>query len=375
MSNDLGKMTNVTPQVDAWQTALGGQSSTEEPLSHGSEDNENTVLAENSTVDEVQLPGEQSTSPSTDSSKPGTDAKASKSPEATPKTSENKEVITVTGEDGRKRRVEIDFSNREAIKQEIAKAHGMRKFQAERDKALQSVGEKDKKIQELDQRWSDLENTFKQGPEHLFDVLTGKRGSFQELIQKAIEKRDFLKNASPEEVHSMEIRERAERLEKQNQDLQKRNEEFMKKVETEREQAETRSMESRVHPVFEKYRFADKLGNEVDEHMFDEMLWNSALKRLEPYEEKGLEITPELVDREFRTVAQSIRNRIGVQADKKVARVVEQKKQEATENVQAKVKQGYNKGGEDEKKLKQLIQSGDTGSIFKNWSTFGKLLR
>lgn len=361
--------------VDAWQSALGGKSATEEPVSIGSDEPENEVRAENSTVDEVHLPGDQDNGPSTDSSGSGTSAKASNVPGANPgKTSETKEVITVTDESGRKRKVEVDYSNRESIKKAFAEAAGMRKFQAERDKSQLTLREKDQKIQELSQNWNDLENTFKQGAEHLFDVLSGKKGAFNDMIQKAIEKRDFLKNASPEEINSMEIRDRAERLERQNQDLQKKNEEFMKKVESERAQAEERAMESRVHPVFEKYRFAEKLGNEVDEQMFDEMLWNSALKRLEPYEEKGLELTPELVDREFRTVAQSIRNRIGAQAEKKVSRVVEQKKQEATENVQAKVKASYNKSGEAEK-LKSLIRDGDTGSIFKNWKTFSKYLR
>ena len=107
--------------------------------------------------------------------------------------------------------------------------------------------------------------------------------------------------------------------------------------------------------------------------MFDEMLWQTSLKKLEEYEQKGLDISPEVIDREFRAVSSALRRRINVQAEKRASKAVDQKKQEATENVQARVKSGYT-GKSDEARLKQMISDGDTGSIFKNWSSFKNVL-
>jgi hypothetical protein len=140
----------------------------------------------------------------------------------------------------------------------------------------------------------------------------------------------------------------------------------------EKETAELRSLESTVHPVFDRYRFADKLGDSDTEQMFDEMLWNAALKRLEPYEEKGLPITADLVEREFKSVSTALRKRINLQAEKKAAKAVEQKKREATENVQAAVSNGY-RSSSAAKEAEDLIKSGNIAGLFKGWGKYGKV--
>lgn len=342
------------------------------PLSSASEDDATVVRAEESTQDEVQLEGEGGDTLQ-DSPETAETGKATRKAEATQGTSGEKEVITVTDETGRKRKVEIDYSNREQIKKMAAAAAGMRKFQAERDREITSRKELEAKLKERESDWSRLEEAFSKGHEHLIDTLSGRQGAWQELVNKEIERREFLKNATPDELQAMRAQEQADLTRKELDKIRKENEEFKAKVQQEREEAELRSMESRVHPVFEKYRFADRLGSAQDEHLFDEMLWNSSLKRLEQYEERGLDLSPELIEREFKAVATALRNRIGVQAQKKASQVVAQKKQEATENVQSKVKSS-SASSSDAEKLRQAIQSGDTGSIFKNWSTFSKVL-
>jgi len=342
------------------------------PLSSASEDDVTVVRAEESTQDDIQLEGEGEDTLQ-DSKETATAGKATGKAEATPGTSGEKEVITVTDETGRKRKIEIDYSNREQIKKMAAAAAGMRKFQAERDREINSRRELESKLKERESDWSRLEEAFSKGHEHLIDTLSGRQGAWQEMVNKEIERREFLKNASPEELQAMKAQEQADLTRKELDKIRKENEEFKAKVQQEREEAELRSMESRVHPVFEKYRFADRLGSAQDEHLFDEMLWNSSLKRLEQYEEKGMDLSPELIEREFKAVATALRNRIGVQAQKKASQVVAQKKQEAIENVQSKVKSS-SANSSDAEKLKKAIESGDTGSIFKNWSTFSKVL-
>lgn len=340
-------------------------------VSSADDADDSIIRAEESTQDGLELDGEGG-DPSTDSSETGEIAKASKQPEATQKTPGDKDVITVTDETGRKRKVEIDYSNKEQIKKVYAQAAGMRKFQAERDREIQSRKELESKHSQREADWNKLEQAFQGGYANLVNQLGGQ-GAWDREVEKEIARREWQKNATPDEIEASQARERAELTQKEIEKIRKENEEFKKQVSQEREQAEERAMESKIHPVFEKYRFAERLGNAQDEHLFDDMLWSSALKRLEQYEEKSLDITPELIEKEFRTVATALRSRIDSQAQKKAGQVITQKKQEATENVQSKVKSAH-ASSSDQEKLKQLIQSGDTNSIFKNWGTFGKLL-
>jgi ubiquitin len=361
--------------VDKFASAFGDTQLVADfgPLSNASEDDESVVRAEESTQDGLESMGGEGGESSPDSTAPVTAGKATSKQEAKQAISGDKDSIIVTDETGRRRSVEIDYSNREEIKKIYAQAAGMRKFQAERDREIQSKKEVESRLSQREQDWNKLETAFKAGHENLFDMLNGRPGAFQALVSKEIEKREFLKYASPAELQAMKDQEAAALTKNELDTIRKENAEFKRQVQEERETAELRSMESRIHPAFEKHRFAEKLGNAQDEHLFDEMLWNSSIKRLEQYEEKGMDISPELVEREFRAVATALRNRIGAVAEKKAGQVIAQKKQEATENVQSRIKSSM-AGSSDGDKLKGLIQSGNTGDIFKNWGAFKGIL-
>lgn len=285
----------------------------------------------------------------------------------------SKEVITVTDETGRRRKVEIDYSDRKSIRKAHEMMHGARKWQAERDSAKSELSKVNADVAELKSNWNTLEKAFQErGEEGVIDLLAGRPGAYKQHIAKQLEKAKFLENASPEELEVFQAREASSLQSKELERIRKENEEFRQKMASEKEAAELSAIESRVHPVFEKYRFADKLGDANDEHLFDEMLWTSAMKRLEPYEDQGLQITPELIDREFRSVAMALRKRIGVQAEKKAAKVIEQKKQEATENVQSSVRAGY-KSSSTANEARDLINNGNITSLLKGWGKYGSL--
>jgi hypothetical protein len=339
-------------------------------------DSEDSVLrAENSTVDSSPIESSESPESEQDQSaesegEAATSQATSDSKKAS--SSSSKETITVTDEKGR-RKIEIDLNDKEQVKKYVQMAYGARKWQAERDQALTSRKQLESELAQVKQNWDTLEKAFQEGGEEaVVDLIAGKRGAYQEKIKQRIMREEFLRNASPEEVEALKAKEAAEKSAKELEKIRKENEEFRQKMAAEKEQAELRSLESTVHPVFNKYRFAEKLGSADDEQMFDEMLWNTALKRLEPYEEKGLALTPELVEREFSVVAKSIRSRIGLQAEKKAAKVIEQKKKEATENVQATVKSGYKTGALD-KEAGDLLNSGNLTGLLKGWNKYGSV--
>ncbi len=301
---------------------------------------------------------------------------ASSQAEGNQKTSSGteKEFIVITDESGKRRKVEVDYSNREAVKKAFTEAAGMRKFQAERDKTIQARKELEKKLSERESDWQKLEEAYKKGPEEVFDRLSGTSGAFQQYVQKQLERQKFLENASPEEIKALEANEKADKTARELAQIREENEKFRKEMLTQKEEVETKALESKVHPIFDKYRFADKLDSPEDEQVFDEMLWNSALKRLEPYEQEGLDITPELVDREFRAVSGILRKRIGLQAEKKADKVIAQKKNEAKENVQSTVMSGY-KSTTEAQQAKSLIESGDLAGVFRNWGKLGNVFK
>lgn len=330
---------------------------------------EDVYRAENSTVDTL-LPSEDAPTDSQETSDSEVSPSEAKS-EKELKTSGNKEVITITDEKG-KRKVEVDFSDKDKLTKYVQMAHGARKWQAERDQARTQVEEVRTKLTELESNWKVMNEVFQsRGAEGLIDLLEGREGAYKEKIQREMQKAQFLENASPEELESFNQKEAFQKTQKELDKIRKENQEFKQRVTEEKEQAELASIESKVHPVFDRYRFADKLGSADDEQMFDEMLWSSAIKRLEPYEERGL-ITPELIEREFKAVATAIRNRIGLQAEKKASKALDQKKKEATENVQAKVMSGYKKGGSAEE-ARNLINDGNLTGLLKNWGKYGSL--
>lgn len=350
----------------------GSESSSSEPVSNATEEGtEGTFFASESTNEDSLNVGSDDT-PKDSVEQPG-DTPAESTQEAAKPSTSQKEIITVTDETGKRRKVEVDWSNKEKIKKDLALSYGARKWQAERDQAIQREKAQSSKLSEVQTNWNQLESAFSTGGiEGLVDLLEGRKGAYQASVEKHAERKKFLAEASPAEIKALQEREQAELDRRANEQLRAENERFKQEITKERETAELRSLESRVHPAFHKYRFADKLGDADDEHMFDEMLWNTTLKRLEPYEEQGLDISPELVEKEFANVSSAIRRRINLQSNKKAAAAVVQKKQEATENVQAKVMSGYRTGGA-AKEAQDLINSGNTKGILKNWSRYSGL--
>jgi hypothetical protein len=289
------------------------------------------------------------------------------------KISENVERVTVSDDRGR-REIEVDFSDREALKKYVRLAHGGRKWQAERDRAQTQLGDVSKQRDELKSNWDAVEAAYRDGGvQGLVDLIDGK-GAYDKYQSGIIENYERRRSMTPAERRTADLEEADRKRAAEVDRIRRENEQFRKQIEQEREQAELRSVQSVVNPSFERYRFAGKLGDPTDEHMFDEMLWNTAMKRLEPYETQGLEITRELVEREFSRASSAIRRRINVSAEKKVAATIRKKKEQATENAQKQVMSGYvANSNKDAEEARELIRNGDLTGLIRGLGKYGKL--
>lgn len=370
MSNILSSSSNISELAASLRGAgnaqvTGDDSASDGIVYGGVEGDESYVTADESTVDAqggASDTGEDTAEDSQAGSVKATDK--SETPSGT-------ESIVVTDDKG-KRKIQVDWNNKEKLKQYVQLAHGARKWQAERDQAIAARSEVEGKLRELSGNWETLENTYQsKGIAGLVDLLEGRTGAFDDWEKSRIDRYNFLQQATPAQRELFEAKEKAATRDAELDRIRRENEEFRNSVLAEKEQASLRSLESTVHPAFDRYRFADKLGDADTEAMFDEMLWNNALKRLEPYEEKGVALTADLVEKEFKAVSSALRKRINVQAEKKAAKAVEQKKREATENAQAAVSAGYRSGGLNQEAMK-LASEGNIGALFKNWSKYGK---
>lgn len=345
--SDAASNTNTEPAA--------GSDSIDDPSSDQSDEGTDTDLADSTGTEASAAPSDRKSAPAA--------AKA--------QSTSTKEVLELTDETGRKRRVEVDYSDRASMKKFVEMAHGARKWQAEKDRAISSEKavrekyEKDRKILDA------LERAYEeQGEEGVLDLIGGKPGASQTWIQQKIERAKFLESASPHEVAALEQKERLEKLERE---LARSKEESTKReqrITAEKESTQLAELQSRVNPVFEKYRFDGKLGDADDEALFDETLWNTAMARLKPYEEKGVEITRDLVNQAFRETADRLRKRIGVVAEKKAAATVEKKKQDATEAAQTATSNSYARGGA-RAEADSLLASGNFGSLLKQWGKYG----
>ena len=281
------------------------------------------------------------------------------------------ETITVKGPNGSRTTLEVDYQNREAIKKAYLMAHGARQWQTARDETTKKLTQLDSEHKALRTNWDALEGAFRnKGVEGVVDLLEGSEGSYRTHLEREMKKAEFMRNASPAERKALEEGERATAASRELEKIREENKKFREDIEKERETAETRNLESKIHPNFEKYRFKGKLGDAADEHTFDEMLWNSALRRLEPFEEQGLDITPEMVEREFRTVAQTLRKRIAGYGEKVASRTIENKKERATQEVQSKIISGQ-QPGDARKEAMDMISNGNLAGVFKNWGRLG----
>lgn len=237
--------------------------------------------------------------------------------------------VNVTDAKG-KRKVKVDFSDKDKLTKYVQLAYGARKWQKERDDFKTQLAEKT-------ELWNQFEEAWKGGYRSLVNQLEGSEDAFDKIIEEEIQRRQELEDMSPAERRAREVE---ERIRKQEFEAERLKSDYQKKLETieakERE-AEQRELQNRFNPSFERYRFAGKLGDAVAEHRFDKALWTEVIDTLSEIPD-NVEITQAMVDREFRKAAQEMKKFISVQAEKQVKKVIETKKKVAANKVQAAVK-------------------------------------
>jgi len=279
------------------------------------------------------------------------------------------EEIIITDDSGKKK-LKVDWSDREKLKKYVQQAAGMRKFQAERDQLTTKIKSMEPEYQDLKKSWGAVEEAFtKGGIRGLVNLLANDPQGYERHLSSEISRIRAREAATPDELARMDLEEKLATERKEREILQKRVEEDLKRSQEEREVASLKSLEAQVHPVFDKYRFAGKLGDEVVEARLDQAVWDQALKRLEQYPD-DVELSPSLIDREFRDVANSFRKIINKQAEAKTKQIVTSKKIAAQENAAVAAMNGMMaNNAQSAEKFKGDIRKGDLTSALRDLMT------
>lgn len=270
------------------------------------------------------------------------------------------EELTVKGPNGRQKKLKVDYSDKDKIKRAYRLAYeGRAVWQKERDEAKNQLSETRSELESLQKDWEKLETAYeKNGVAGLVDLLEGRDGAYQDYLKQEMQRQERLESMTDSERRAYE---REQEIQAEKQRAAKLQEEYDKKlreIQEQQEQADIRALESKIHPSFDRYRFRGKLGDEVAETEFDEMLWNRALTSLEKISDSDVELTQGMVDKEFRRIASTIKKHLSSQVDKNLKKTVSRKKKDAAKKVRATVSRSM-QGNQDLQEFRKNMKSGN----------------
>lgn len=266
--------------------------------------------------------------------------------------------------DGKK--IQIDYTNKEAVKKAHLEAAGMRKFQRERDEARKQLKESEKVVKEhgeLSALWTKLETAFSnEGVAGVVKAITNGKTDLEALIEERANKKVKLQQASPAERAAMEREDKFDQEVKRREAIERELGEIKKRDQDLKEQAERTSLESAIHPAFNANRFKGKLGDEDVEHRFDKALWANVKSALEDLPDDQ-PITADMVNTMFKEEAAIIGRMLTRQAEAKADTIVKNRKTAAKEAAQGAVSSGTQLGSSKREFAKKIKGGNISGAL------------
>ena len=252
------------------------------------------------------------------------------------------------------KRVKVDFNNREHIKRVYSMAAGARKWQSERDTAIRERDETQAEYEKLQETWNALE-AVKDDDSALYELMTGR--TLEDRFEEWAKERTAMSRMSESELTAYQT---VKEKEKELRDRERRMAEVESKLEKAREResaAERHNQQALVNPIFERHRFAGKLGDSDAEYRLDKMLWTQVVNNLQSLEN----VNTETIEKEFKQVAEDVRRVVKIQSEKETKKVVRNKKKKAAKDA---ADRATNKDKIGEKELNKALSARDyTGII------------
>jgi hypothetical protein len=282
------------------------------------------------------------------------------------------EKITVTGPNG-KEEIEINYSDREAIKKAFSMSHGARKWAAERDAAQKKLKEIEPDYQDAVTTRDTIVDTFKEsGLKGLVNLLMQDTAAYQKMIDVEVEKALLYKTASPDVKAKIDAEARYEEMlqkmkfqeEKNTKDAQRIEQQRQAQLAEQQAVAE-QSFNTMAATALKMHSFEGKLGDPELESRINDSVWNGVRKALSQLPD-DTDVTPQLLDGLVAKEAALFGKGLGKKVEAEVKQKIDTKKQDSATKLASAAQQGMGKSGAAER-FSEALDKGDTASVIKAW--------
>lgn len=256
---------------------------------------------------------------------------------------EEESDLFVDGPRGQKIQVDLKPDRDRLIKLHQAEDRA-KMYQSQIDKMKHEASQSAEKMEglsedsQLFQQLSDMTDELDLGDPSSFNdiisVLTEGNATFDDLVEKAMEERDFVSDLSDDALALHEARKelRSERRELDKAKQRKERDEAKAKSEhNERMETEQKSM---IFNAFTKHDVRGKLGDPSRENGIMQRAWDQSINQLKKHDK----VTPELAEEIFKTEIEFFAGPKNEVVSKEVDKVVRKRSATATKKVQQAVK-------------------------------------
>jgi uncharacterized protein YeeX (DUF496 family) len=258
-----------------------------------------------------------------------------------PEVAADEEWIFISDDAGRKK-LKVDYKDKEGTKKAYKLAAGYSKMKTERDNLLVKSRDLDKSLSDLKEFKKVLDDTWtKEGIAGIYSRVRGEDAPEWDdyILQEAVRIQNY-RNASPEQKKALEDSRELQKLKTEQQAWVKQQEDLRTSAEQAREAAELEKFTALITPHFEKVRF-NEIADSAKAERMDARLWREAKEEFKRLESEGKDITPAVAARVFKDIADDIRSLISTKVSEQVSEEIDKKKKAAqTKMVQATDKAG-----------------------------------
>ena len=243
------------------------------------------------------------------------------------------DVVQVQLDSGKTAKIKLDFSDKEAIKGFIAEHYAAsRKAQT----LEQQIAQIQPDYTDMKSAFESIETAAEEGVEALVDLLYGKPGSFQELLETEIERRETRKYASETELAAMDREEQTRKAARTTAAERKKLEAEKQSIEAQKAKAQEDALYSRLERQFNSIRVDGLFGDSELEDFVNRAIWRESIDQLAELEASNPNIPDAAIKQIMSDVSSKVRNKFASTQKTATQKAVSQQKNEVQQKVAAK---------------------------------------
>lgn len=243
------------------------------------------------------------------------------------------DIVQVQLDDGKTAKIKLDFNDKEAIKGFIAEHYAAsRKAQA----LEQQIAQLQPDYQDMQSAFTSIEAAAEEGVEALVDLLYGKPGSFQQLLESEIERRETRKYATEAELAALDREDQLKKTARLTAAERKKLDAEKQSIEAQKAKAQEDALYSRLERQFNAIRVDGILGDSELEDFVNRAIWRESIDQLAELETKNPNIPDAAIKQIMADVSSKVRNKFQTTQKQAVQKAAASQKNEVQQKVAAK---------------------------------------